>query len=145
MQGDLADRRLLVNQRVLRVLGPVIGGADNDPVGKGLATRRSEEAIDVLLLQLVIRVVELALDGVDFTRAGDFGHQVDAIVLGSEALTRRPLRPSPDLAVQILVGGLVAQLSEDQFLEVRAFLALRHGGVAVGGKKLGEVSHVSGS
>src|SRR5690606_41937258 len=65
MLGDLADRRLLVDEGVFGVLGPVVGGADNDPVCEWLAARGGEEAVDVLLLQLVVRVVELALDGMD--------------------------------------------------------------------------------
>ena len=39
VQVDLADRRLLVAQRVLGVLAPVVGGADDDAVGEGLLAR----------------------------------------------------------------------------------------------------------
>ena len=83
MQIDLADGWLLVNQCVLGVLGPVIGGADDNAMCERLAPRRGEKAVDILLLQLVVRIEELALDSVDFAAAGHLRHQIDAVVLGS--------------------------------------------------------------
>ena len=120
MQGDLADRRLLVNQCVLGIVRPMVGGADDDAMGKGLAAGCSKETVDVALLQAVVGSVELALDGVDLAGASDFGNKVDAVVLGGEAIGRRPFGPRPDLAVQVAVGGFIAQVGEDQLLEVSA-------------------------
>lgn len=76
MQVDFADRRLLIAQRILDVLAPVIGGADNDAVGEWFFAGSREEAIDVVLLQTVVFGVELALNGVIFAGAG-FGDQIN--------------------------------------------------------------------
>ena len=49
-QVNLADRRLLIAQRVLGVFSPIISGADNDAVAKRFLAGCGEKAIDVLFL-----------------------------------------------------------------------------------------------
>jgi len=58
------------------VFAPMIGGADNDAVSECFLARCGEKAVDVALLQTVVFVVELALDGVIFAGAG-FGDQIN--------------------------------------------------------------------
>ncbi|MNZ40808.1 hypothetical protein D3C78_583400 [compost metagenome] len=54
LQVDLANRRLLALQSVLGVLAPVVGSGHDDAVRKRRLPRCSEEAVDVLLLELVV-------------------------------------------------------------------------------------------
>ena len=130
VQGDLADRRLLVDQRVLGVLAPVVGAAYDDAMSERLATGRSEKAVDVLLLKPVFRIVELALNGMDDPGACFFGHQVDTVILGAKTVVRRPFGPGPDPTVQVSVGSLVAEIGKNQLLEIGALLTLGHGRTA---------------
>ena len=131
VQVDLADGWLLVTQRLLGVGAPVVRRADNDPVSEWLLARGGEETVDVALLQPVVFGVQLALDRVDFTSSLGLGDQVDARVALVQPLLRRPFTIGPDLAVEVAVGRFVAQVAEHQLLEVRAFLALGLGGLAV--------------
>ena len=91
-------------------------GADmfNTGIGwQGFAARGSEKAVDILLLQLVIRRVELALDGMEITRTGLLSNQIDTIIpCRSKAVFRRPFRPCPYPRIQVLVSRLVAQVSK---------------------------------
>lgn len=50
VQVDLADWGLLVTQRVFGVLAPMVGGADDDAMGKRFLARGGEEAINVAFL-----------------------------------------------------------------------------------------------
>lgn len=141
MQVDLADRGVLVQQSVFGVLAPVVGGADDHPVGERLFARRGEKAVDVLFLKLVGGVVELALDGVELAGAGGLRHQVDAGVARVQALGFRPLGIGPHLTVKVAVTGRVAQVADHQLLEIGALFALGDGGVAIRVEKLSESSH----
>jgi hypothetical protein len=51
------------------VLTPVVGGADNDPLGKRLLAGSGKETVYVILLELIVLRVKLALDRMDFTRS----------------------------------------------------------------------------
>ena len=83
-QCDLADRWLLVDQRVFSVFAPAIRSADDQSVFEWLAAGCGEEAVDIFFLQTVVGIVELALDGVHLVLLG-FGHEVDTVILRVKA------------------------------------------------------------
>ncbi len=129
MKIDLEDRRLLIAERVFRVLGPVIRGGNDDPLGKRLLAGGGEEAVDVTLVDALVGRKALALDGVVFRRPSGLRHQINAGILAREAKLRRadllgPVRVEPHVAVQIGVAGLEPKVGADQLLKVRAFLPL---------------------
>ena len=141
MQVDLADRRLLVAQRLLGVLAPVIGRGDDDAVLEGLLAGRSEEAVDVFLLDAVVRRVVFALDGVQFVGALGTGDQINASVARVQSVRFGPFAVSPDLGIEIAVARLVTQIGADEVFEVGAFFALGGGGVAIAGEDVLERAH----
>ncbi len=138
---DLADGRRLVVEGVFRVFAPVIGGGDDVAEREGLLARGGEEAVDVGLFHRVVLGVALALDGVVFLGAAGLRDEVDAGVLTREtefwaADFLDPVGIQPDMGIEIGIGGLVAEVGADEFLEVGAFFAFRHGIGAVGGENL---------
>src|SRR5690606_35339815 len=106
---EAGDGRLLVDERRLGMLRPVVGRGDDQPVGEGLLPGGGEEGVDVALLEAVVLVVELALDRVDLARARD-RYEVDPDVAGVLALPPRPFGVGKDLLVEVPVGGLVAEV-----------------------------------
>lgn len=80
--ADALDGNLLLGERGLGVGGPTVGGGDDDAVDEPDAVpgtaRGGEEGVDVALLQGVLGVEELALDGRPLAGCGGTRHQVDA-------------------------------------------------------------------
>ncbi|KXW57375.1 hypothetical protein FEMY_21020 [Ferrovum myxofaciens] len=56
------------------MMGPVQAGAEDQAVGKCGFTRSRHETVDVFLPQDIIRGVQLALDGVEFSGSPNLGH-----------------------------------------------------------------------
>lgn len=133
---DFGDGRLLSGEGLLGVVGPGGGGGDDDAMGEGFLTGGGEEAVDVAFLDAVVFGVEFALDSVGFGGAAGTGNEVDAGVFGGEAVFAGPVGVGPDLFVEVGVGGLVAEVGEDEFLEIGAFFAFGEGGGAVGVEEL---------
>ena len=78
---------------------------------------------------------------------GEKADEIDAGVLARHAELRGadflgPVGVEPDVGVEVGVGGLVAEIGADKFLEVAAFFTLCLGGGAVGGEDALEGSHV---
>jgi hypothetical protein len=69
-------------------------------------------------------------------------HQVDTGVVAVQPLAGGPFAIGPDLRIEILVGGLVAQVANDQLFEVGALLAFTGSGLAVGIEQIGKGGHV---
>src|SRR5689334_21495758 len=67
IECDLADRDVLAVKRGLSVVGPVVSATDNPTANERLLARRGEEAVDVGLLDSVVRSVELALNGMELS------------------------------------------------------------------------------
>ena len=142
----LVNGRLLVPEGFFGVLAPVIGGGDDDALGEGLAAGGGEEAVDVGLAHAVVGGEALALDGVVFLGAPGLGDEVDAGVLRGSAELRGadflgPVGEEPDVVVEILLAGLVAEVGADELLEVGAFFPFGPGGVAVLGEDALQGSH----
>jgi hypothetical protein len=145
---DLVNGWLLAVEGVGGVIGPVVGGGDDVAEGEGFLARGGEEAVDIGLFHGVVLGVAFALDGVVFLGALGFRDEVDAGVLAGHAELRGadflgPVGVEPDVGVEVGVGGLVAEIGADEFLEVGAFFALGLGGGAVGGEDALERSHVA--
>jgi len=140
-QSDLADGRGLLLQGMLGVVAPIVGGGDDDAVGKRFFAGGGEEAIDVGFLDPVILGVALALDGVEFLGSGDFGDEVDAGVLGDFSVIVRPIRKQPDIGIEVRVFWLVTEVGADQLFEVGAFFPLGLGYTAVCGEDFLERGH----
>ena len=70
---------MLPFQCIFGVFRPFVGGRNDNAVAEVCFTRCGEEAVDVFLLQRVVRCVVFALDSVMFAREGG-GDQVDACV-----------------------------------------------------------------
>ena len=107
-----------------------------------------EEAVDAGLFHGVVLGVAFALDGVEFLGALGFRDEVDVGVLGGKAELRGadfpgPVGVEPDVGVEVGVGGFVAEIGADEFLEVGSFFALGLRGGAVGGEDAGEWGHVA--
>lgn len=137
---QLEDGGLLLEQGVLGVLAPVIGGGDDEALGEGLPPRGGEEAVNVPPHDAVVLVVAFALDGVVFVRAARLRDEVNAGVPGADAELGRagfpgPIREEPHVGVKAGVAGLVAEVGADELLEVAALFALGLGGGAVLGKE----------
>jgi len=66
----------------------------------------------------------LTLNGVNIAYALHLGHQVDAGIALIQSLQRCPLRIRPHVALEVAVGGLVAQVADDQLFQVGAFFSL---------------------
>ena len=123
-QANALHGQGLVLQRLLGIPRPVIGGRDDDAIVEpdlvpGLARRR-EERVDVLLLQVVPAVVELALDRGPASGVSVVGHQVDAGVVG--ALVVFPLLPGLHLVVLGGQRGVGLEVRLHEFLEPRSAL-----------------------
>ena len=118
MQRDPADRYLLILQCLFSKLRPQIGRTDNQALGKRFSPRSREEAVDILFLQAIVRGIELALDGMNGPCAPLLCHQIDAVILGREAMFRPPFGPSPNPTEEISIDRLVAQIRQYQILEV---------------------------
>jgi hypothetical protein len=65
---------LLVLQCILGVFAPVVGGADNNPVGKRLFTGRGKKAINIAFLDAVFIAIKFTLYGVEFIRPCCFSY-----------------------------------------------------------------------
>ena len=127
--GDLGQANALhghglMLQRLLGIPRPVIGGRDDDAIVEpdlvpGLARRR-EERVDVLFLQVVPTVVELALDRGPASGVSVVGHQVDARVVG--VLVVLPPRPGRHLVILGGQRGVGLEVRHHEFLELRSAL-----------------------
>jgi hypothetical protein len=113
----------LVSERILRVVAPVIGRADNDPMREGFFAGSGEEAVDVLFADRVVLREQLALDRVELICARCLRDKIDACVALVDSLFRRPVRVFPHLTVVVAVGRLVPEIAENQLLEVRALFS----------------------
>jgi len=80
VQVQLENGWLLIAQRVFGVFGPVVGGCDDDSLGKRLLPRCSKEAVDVAFVDPLIRGEALALDGMVFARPSGLGDVINARV-----------------------------------------------------------------
>lgn len=129
--ADAAGRDLLVLQRLLRVLRPLVGGGDDVAVDEVFHLRfrlervagRLEERVDVLLLNASGRLVELRLDGDPFAVVTLTRNEVDAGV-GLAAVVA-PLVPALYL---VELGGEYRVCLEEvdhQLLKRDPVLALR--------------------
>ena len=70
---------MLSFQCIFGVFRPFVGGRNDNAVVEVCFTRCGEEAVDVFLLQRVVRCVVFALDSVVFACEGG-GDQVDASI-----------------------------------------------------------------
>ena len=96
-------------------------------MGERLLARRGEEAVDVALLNRVVRRVELTLDRVDFAVAG-LGDEVDADVATVDPALLRPNGVRKHCSIELTIFQLVLEILDRQLLEVRSLFALRDGG-----------------
>ena len=78
-QSDFGNRNMLPFQCVFGVFRPFVGSGNDNAVAEVCFTRCGEEAVDIFLLQRVVRCVVFALDSVVFASEGG-GDQVDACV-----------------------------------------------------------------
>lgn len=100
-------------------------------MGKRLFARGGEKAVNVGFLQAVVFGIQLALDGVIFTVKG-LRHQINAHIAPIQVLSPGPLGVCPNLLIQILIAGLVAQVAQHQFFKVRAFFSFSQRFLTVG-------------
>lgn len=91
---------------------PVVRGTHDDAVDEGLLPGGCEKTVDVALLQTVILGIQLALDRVGFACAVRPCDQVDPGVALVESLRLSPITVGPDVAVEVTVSRLVAQIAE---------------------------------
>ncbi len=143
---DLVNGWLLAVEGVGGIIGPVVSGGDDVAEGERFLAGGGEEAVDIGLFHGVVLGVAFALDGVVFLGAVRFRDEVDAGVFARHAELRGADFPGsvgvePDVGVEVGVGGLVAEIGADEFLEVAAFFPLSLGGGAVGGEEALERSH----
>ena len=115
-QADPLHRDGLILESVLSVLSPPIGGGDDDPVRERVLARRSEERIDVLLAELVRRLVELALDRRVLTTVPLAGDEVDSGV--GLAFTARPVDPPPHFVVLLRQQRIKVEVADHELLEL---------------------------
>ena len=125
--ADPGDRDLRTLQGSLGVLAPPVRGGDDHAAGERSLAGLSEEGVDVRLRQVVLRVVELALDGGELilgaeVRAGlcDVGDDVDAVV--AVVVAARPVRSAPHLVVLLVERGVELELADHELLELGALL-----------------------
>lgn len=121
MQVDLADWRLLINQRAFSVVGPVVRCGNNNAVFERLLSGCREEAVDIAFLDAVVFLVELALDRVEFAGASGTGDEVDSCVGSADAEFTADVGQHPDVAVEGGIRGFVFQVGPDEFFKVGAF------------------------
>ena len=141
LEVDFGDGRVLVDQGVFSVFAPQVGGGYDQPVGEGLLARGGEEAVDVLLLKGVVRGLELALNRVELTGPGCLRDEVDASVLGPQPLDLGPICIGPYIAVEIPIGGLIAEVGQDEILEVGSLFTFRDSSLAKRRQKAGKCGH----
>ena len=134
VQINVADRWLLIDQRVLRIVSPVVRRGDDDAMLERLLPGGGEEAVDVAFLDGVVFRVELALDGVEFACPSGACDEVDAGVGFADAKFVGHVGEHPDVAVEVGVGGLIAEVDADELFEVGAFFTFSDGGDSVGGE-----------
>ena len=108
-------------ERVFGVFAPVIGGANNKPMTERLFSRCGKEAVNIAFLHPVIFCIEFTLDGMEFICSGCFSHQVYACIPRIYALFTRPISVNPNLAVQIFIASLIAEVRANQVFKIRAF------------------------
>ena len=142
VQVDLGDGRLLADEGLLGVFRPVVDRRDDDAVLERFLSGRREEAIDVFFRDTIIGVVKFTLDGVEFVSASGLGDEVDTGVFGDQSLELRPLGVRPDVAVEISVGRLVAEVGADKLFEVGAFFAFGLSSLAKVGEEAFQCGHV---
>ena len=97
---------------------------------------RREEAVDVAFLNAVVVRVELALDGVKLAGASGPCDKVDAGIGFADFELIGDIGKHPDVAVEVRIRRLVAQVQADEFFEVGAFFTFRDGGVAEVGEQV---------
>ena len=96
-------------------------------MGKVHLAHRGEERVDVLLLEVAGRVVELGLNTGQLTCVPVAGDDVDARVYLPVAA--RPVAPEPHVRELVRVLRLQLQVPLHQPLELRALVPLIRGGV----------------
>ena len=102
------------------MLAPVIGRGDDDAVLERLFAGRSEEAVDVFLLDAVVRRVVFALDGVQFVGALGTGDQSMPVSRARPVRAIWPIRRKSRLGIEIAVARPVTQIGADEVFEVGA-------------------------
>ena len=99
------------------MLAPLVRGADNHPSGElAHLAGGGEEGVDIDLLEVVILVVELALNGSVVPGGPLTGDQVDARI-GALA-PFRVVHPKPDIAVKVGIHRVLLQECADEAFEL---------------------------
>ena len=84
--GDFDYWSSLTLECFVCIVGPVIGGGDDDSVCEGFLARGGEETVNVALRDAVVPPIVLALDGMKITGASNLRDEVDACVLAGYPL-----------------------------------------------------------
>lgn len=124
---DPGDRDLLPNERLLGVGRPQVGRCDNDALGEGSSTRRSEKRIDVFLSQGRCWCVVLALDRGE-PAVSVLCDEVDTDV-GFANRTVGPIHPQPDVGELFGVGAVRLERRPHEDLEPVALVAFAAGSI----------------
>ena len=82
-------------------------------MGECFVAGSGKETIDIAFLDVVVFVVELALNGMKFAGTSGLSDEIDAGIFSRNAIFRRNVRQQPDVAVQVSVDGLVTKVSAD--------------------------------
>src|SRR5215831_10932652 len=103
MQVNLADGRMLILERIVGVLGPIVRCSDDDSMREVLLTRSRKETVDVTFLNAIVIGEEFALDGVELPRALSLSHEINTDVALIESLLLGPLRIGQHFSIEIAV------------------------------------------
>ena len=128
LHAQPADGRLLIVQRFLGVLAPLVRRGNNHPLRERFFARSREERIYVLLLQIMRGVKKLALDRRKVAGRSLLRDKINAGV--GLACASRPFHPQPDIAEMIAVIRVFGEKVGDEFLEFVAKVALAGGFLA---------------
>ena len=129
--ADAVGRDELVFQHLLRVLAPAVCGGDDHALGKGvLAVLRIEgaagfleEGVEVGLLEVSGRLIELALDGDPAAVLAAAGYKVNAGIGLSVVVF--PVDEASDVLVLFAHRRVIVEVIDHELLKGDAVLALR--------------------
>ena len=125
VESNALDWLHLVDECLLGVLRPVVRRRDDDPGGEVLLAELDEERGDRRLIDVVVLVVELALNGAELASDPLIANEVDATV--SEVLSPIPVAESNDLLKALNEGRLGLHEPADQILEALALVVFVNG------------------